>query len=303
MITPPPLNKGDSIGIIAPARSISKSELAPAFQIFENWGLNVNTGKNVFEKFHQFAGKDEKRRADLQEMIDNPKIKAVFCARGGYGTVRTIQNIKWNKLTENPKWIIGYSDITTLHSFVNQKLQIKTIHGTMPLNFPSDGKEDDSLLYLKKILFGEKIQIKWKPEFKEPPKEKAEGILTGGNLSVLYSLIGTPYDIETKDKVLFLEDLDEYLYHIDRMMMNLKLSGKLDKCRAIVVGGMTDMNDNSTSFGKTANEIIEDVTNDIKIPVFYNCPVGHLKTNLPLVLGEEIKLGRENNKIKITFNA
>jgi len=303
MITPPSLQTGDTIGIIAPARNIGQNELAPALKIFQSWNLNVKTGKNLFNKYHQFAGKDEERASDLQQMINNPDIKAIFCARGGYGTVRTIQYIKWEKLVQNPKWIIGYSDITTLHSHVNNNLNIKTLHGIMPLNFPADGKENQSLLLLKKILFGEKIEFSWDSTFKTLQDSRAEGILTGGNLSVLYSLIGTPYDFDTANKILFLEDLDEYLYHVDRMMMNLKLAKKFENCAALLIGGMTDMNDNNTPFGKSAYEIIEDVMHPYKIPVFYNCPVGHLKNNFPLILGEKAIIARRKNKINLKFTA
>src|SRR6056297_423984 len=301
MITPPNLKPGDTIGIVAPARKIKEADIEAAVKIFEQWGLYIAFGKNLFNQDRQCAGTDKERAEDLQFMLDDPNVKAVICARGGYGTIKTLPYLDFSRFINNPKWIIGYSDITALHAQIHQ-LGIKSIHGIMPLNFPADGRKNEATESLRKLLFGYKTNC----FFKSHPFNKTgetHGKIIGGNLSVIYSITGTKYDIETDHKILFLEDLDEYLYHIDRMMMNLKLSGKLDKCRAILVGGMTDMNDNSTSFGKTANEIIEDVTNDLKIPVFYNCPVGHLKTNLPLVLGEGIKLGRENNKIKITFNA
>lgn len=289
MITPKSLQKGDKIGIIAPARKIYMNEIEASIKVFERWGLQVELGKNLFNQHRQFAGTDEERAEDLQYMMDNPEIKAIFCARGGYGSVKTLKLLDFSIFMKNPKWLVGYSDITALHAHLNQNLGVKSIHGTMPFNFPKDTSENEAVLTLKKALFGEsntyEISVH---EFNRVGK--AEGELIGGNLSVLYSIAGTIYDIDTNGKILVLEDLDEYLYHIDRMMMNMKYSGKLENLKALIVGGMTDMNDNQIPFGKTAYEIIRDAVEEYNYPVCYNFPVGHIENNFALVLGNEAQI-------------
>jgi muramoyltetrapeptide carboxypeptidase len=296
MITPAILKKGDKIGIVAPARKIQMSEIEASIKVFERWGLEVELGKNIFAQHQQFAGTDEQRASDLQEMFDNPEIKAIVCARGGYGTIKTLKHIVFDEFIKNPKWIIGYSDVTALHAHLNQNLGIKTIHGIMPFNFPKDTSENESIKSLKKALFGEPLN--YEIEGNDLNRlGKAEGELIGGNLSVLYSLAGTEYDINTDGKILFIEDLDEYLYHIDRMMMNLRHGGKLKNLKALIVGGMSDMNDNIVPYGKSANEIIVDAVREYNYPVCFGFPVGHLKTNLALALGSVIKLDINNQKI------
>ena len=299
MITPAFLEKGDKIGIVAPARKIEMDEIKPSIEIFKNWGLEVVLGKNIFQQYNQFAGTDEQRAADLQFMLDNSEIKAIISARGGYGTVRLLPLLDFSKFIKTPKWIVGYSDITVIHAHVNQNLGVKTIHGTMPLNFPKDGKENEATKSLRKALFGEKPSYKIQPH---PFNKKGEirGTLIGGNLSVLYSLSGTKYDIETKNKILVLEDLDEYLYHIDRMMMNLKLGGKLDKLKGLIVGEMSDMNDNEIPFGKSAYEIIYDVVKEYNYPTCFNFPVGHIKNNRAIILGSDVELKAETNQVQFT---
>ncbi|MGM0532779.1 MAG: S66 peptidase family protein, partial [Bacteroidota bacterium] len=210
MLTPPALKKGDTIGIVAPARSIEKKEIEPAMKMINEWGLQVITGKNLFNKHHQFSGTDRERAEDLQQMLDDERIKAILCARGGYGTVRTLQYLKFEKFINAPKWIIGFSDITAIHSYINTKLGIKTLHAQMAVNFPDNGKENQSLKLLKETLFGKPLAYSWETSYEAPEEKEISGQLTGGNLSVLYSLSGTPFDISTDGKILFLEDLDEY---------------------------------------------------------------------------------------------
>ncbi|MCK5028056.1 MAG: LD-carboxypeptidase [Bacteroidales bacterium] len=289
MISPAKLNKGDKIGIIAPSRKISHDEIKAAIQVFENWGLQVSLGKNLFKKDRQFSGTDEEREEDLQYMLDDPEIKAIVCARGGYGTIRIVNLVDYTAFMKNPKWIVGYSDITALHAHLNQNLNVKSIHGIMPINFPDDLTENNSIRTLKKALFGEENTYEIAAhDFNR--NGKAIGELIGGNLSVLYSISGTKFDIETDGKLLFIEDLDEYLYHIDRMMMNLKYSGKLENLNGLIVGGMADMNDNEIPFGKSAYEIIQDVVKDYSFPVCYDFPVGHTENNSALILGKKSEL-------------
>ena len=300
MITPAKLNKGDKIGIIAPARKIFMSEIEAAIKVFERWGFNVELGKNIFARHRQFAGTDEQRAADLQDMLDNPEIKAIICARGGYGTVKILKLLDFSKFIKNPKWIVGYSDITALHAQLNQNLGIESIHGTMPFNFPNDNSENEAVKTLKKSLFDERISYKTENhEFNR--KGKVSGVLVGGNLSVLYSISGTKYDIDTEGKILILEDLDEYLYHIDRMMMNMKYGGKLEKLKGLIVGGMTDMKDNQIPFGKTAYEIIYEAVKEYNFPVCFNFPIGHIENNFALILGAKADLKVEKKGVYFNF--
>jgi len=296
MITPAKLNKGDKIGIIAPSRKINPEEIKASIKVFESWGLDVSLGKNLFKEDRQFSGTDSERARDLQDMLDNPEIKAIVCARGGYGTIRIVDLVDYTAFVKHPKWIVGYSDITALHAQLNQNLKVKSIHGTMPINFPADLTENKSTKTLKKALFGEENFYEIDAhDFNR--NGKVSGELIGGNLSVIYSIAGTKFDIDTSGKILLIEDLDEYLYHIDRMMMNIKYSGKLDNLKGLIVGGMTKMNDNDIPFGKTAYEIIQDVVQDYDFPVCYNFPVGHIKNNLALILGKESEIEIKNNSV------
>lgn len=299
MITPPKLKKGDTIGIVAPARKIEKKEIEASIGVFEKWGLKVVLGKNIFNQNFQFAGTDRERAGDIQEMMDNQEVKAIVCARGGYGTIKTLPYLHFSQFEKKPKWIVGYSDITALHAHLHN-LGIQSIHGIMPLNFPAGGSENEAIQSLKKILFGNKNEYTLKGHpFNKTGDSKAE--VVGGNLSVLYSIAGTKYDINTSNKILFLEDLDEYFYHIDRMMMNLKLSGKLDKLKGLIVGGMTDMNDNSIPYGKSAYEIIRDAVDEYDFPVCYQFPAGHINNNLSMVFGATIELAVNAKKVKVKF--
>jgi muramoyltetrapeptide carboxypeptidase len=289
MITPPFLKPGDKIAITAPSRYITPEELRSAIKIFNDWGFEVVTGKYIYNRSDQFGGTDNERSQDFQEKLDDPSVKAVIAARGGYGAIRTLTNLNFDQFVLHPKWIIGYSDITFFHSHINQNLKIKTLHASMPINFSNYSPDDNSLIKIKKVLIGNQIEYSWDSN---PLNRQGEATaeLTGGNLSVLYSLRGTPYDLITKNKILFIEDVDEYLYHIDRMMMNFKLGNKLNELSALVVGGMTDMKDNKVPFGKSAVEIINDTVRNYNYPVCFDLPAGHIKNNFPLILGNKYKL-------------
>lgn len=283
----PPLRKGDKIAIVSTARKISRQEIQPAIDTFREWGLKVNLGKHIFNENHQFAGTDEQRLADFQQALDDDSVNAIICARGGYGTVRLVDKVDFLKFKAKPKWIAGYSDATVLHSHIHANFGIETLHATMPINFKTNTNE--ALESLRAALFGENSK------FHIPCSElnrngTAEGALVGGNLSILYSLIGTKSDIDTGGKILFLEDLDEYLYHLDRMMMNLKRAGKLSGLAGLVVGGMTEMNDNEVPFGKTAEEIIWEHVQEYDYPVCFGFPAGHIDDNRTLILGRRAML-------------
>lgn len=296
ILQPRYLKKGDKIGIVSTAGKIDKEYIDNAVNVLAQLGFEVVLGKNVLAANNMFAGTDAQRAFDFQEMINDKSIKAIICSRGGYGTVRIIDKIDFSGLVKSPKWICGYSDITVLHSVINQKYGIETIHGTMPISF----SKAKSLELLIDTLTGKIPEYEIKSDALNITG-KAEGILTGGNLSVLYSLRGTPYDIDTDGKVLFIEDLGEYLYHIDRMMMNLKVGGKLKKLKALIVGGMSDMKEGNTLYGKTANEIILESVKEYDYPVCFNFPAGHIDDNFPLIMGREMRVEVGMEKVECQF--
>jgi muramoyltetrapeptide carboxypeptidase len=300
MIVPSYLQRGDKIGIAAPARWITEDQLKPALDIFIDWGLIPVIGNHVFDQKDQLAGTDEERASDLQVFLDDPTIKAVICVRGGYGTIRILPMLDFKSFKQKPKWIIGYSDITVLHSYINSYLKIETMHATMPVMFPSDGKENINVLSLKKALFGEKIIYNILPN---PLNRQgyANAELAGGNLSVLYSLAGTLFDIDVADKVLFIEDVDEYLYHIDRMMMNLRFSGKLNQVKGIIIGGLSEMHDNQIPFGRDAYQIVKESVKDYSFPVVFDFPAGHIEDNRAFILGRKIEMEVTENVVIINF--
>ena len=297
MITPRFLKQGDSVAIVSTARKVSKEELVPALDLLEKWGLKVILGKTIGAEDNQFAGSDEIRAEDFQEMLDNPEIKAIWCARGGYGTVRIIDKLDFSSFRKNPKWIVGYSDVTVLHSHIHN-LGVETLHAQMPLEI--EKKTNETVESIRKVLLGEKYSISYSANTdKEASGETlrevgrpglVNGQIIGGNLSILYSLCGSNSALKTDGKILFIEDLDEYLYHIDRMMMNLKRNGMLDDLAGLIVGGMTKMNDNAIPFGKTAKEIIFDMVKEFDYPVCFDFPAGHIEDNRALILGRKVKL-------------
>lgn len=287
MITPKYLKPGDKIGFVAPSRSITPEELEKAIEVTESRKLQVLLGKNIYKKRNQFSGTDQERALDMQKFMDDPEIRAIICVRGGYGAIRTMQFLNFKKFVKDPKWIIGYSDITIFHSYVNTNLGIETLHGPMPYSYGKEEKDQESVQKLFDILFGKRLKYNFEAHSLNF-KGKAKGMLTGGNLSVLYSLRGTPADVNSEEKILFIEDLDEYLYHIDRMMKNFKYGNKLQKLKGVIIGDMMDMKDNATSFGKSAYEIIADVLSEFKIPVCFGFPAGHGYRNWPLIMGREV---------------
>ena len=293
MIIPKRLKKGDKIGIISTARRITKKELEPALKLINKWGLEIILGQNLYNISNQFSGTIKDRIADLQSMIEDQTIKAILCARGGYGTVQIIDFINFSKLYNSPKWIIGYSDVTVLHSQLN-KLSIASMHATMPINFNSNTL--DSLKSLEDCLFGNKNIIKCvSNEFNKCGIIKGE--VVGGNLSILYSLLGSPSDLETDGKILFIEDLDEYLYHVDRMLISIKRNNKLKKLKGLIIGGMTNMKDNSIPFGKNTYEIISEHVNEYDFPVCFDFPAGHLDNNTCVKFGVESTLEVTNKEV------
>lgn len=295
-LIPTYLKKGDTILIIATARARNKAALQPAIDILKLWGLNVELGKNLFKVYHQFAGTDKERTEDLQRAINHKTAKAVLIAGGGYGTLRIIDSIKFNPLLKFPKWFVGYSDTTVIQSRL-ASMGIASIHGTMAFQF---AKNEEATLSVKKLLFGEKVNYNIEKHTLNRTG-KAQGEVIGGNLSLIYALSGSADDLNTKNKILFIEDLDEQLYHIDRMMLQLKRSGKLKHLKALIVGGMTEMKDNTIPYGKTAEEIIFDAVKEYNYPLCFNFPAGHIEKNMALYFGKKATLSVEKNKVEFEY--
>ncbi|UZO81937.1 LD-carboxypeptidase [Aquimarina sp. ERC-38] len=287
------LKKGDQIAVVCPARKIDYRMIEASVGIIKNQGFIPVIGETVGKSNHQFAGTDEERLQDLQKQLDTPAIKAIWCARGGYGTVRIIDQLDFTEFLKHPKWIIGYSDITVLHSHLHN-LSVASMHGPLALDlYQCSHKAIDTFT---ELLSGQKKTIILKSS-KKNKIGKASGQLVGGNLSMLYSLCGSPTTIDTRGKILCIEDLDEYLYHMDRMLQNLKRNGYFDQLKGLIVGGMTSMHDNTVPFGKKAKSIILEVVKEYDFPVVFNFPMGHVDDNLALILGAEVELKVEKEEV------
>jgi len=279
------LRAGDRVALAAPARAVSPEEMAPAIATLESWGLQVVVPDGLYERDGQLAGSDGHRAALMQRLLDDPSIAAIVCARGGYGTVRIIDRLDFTRFAQHPKWIVGYSDVTVLHSHIQATLGLPTLHATMPVNFPTDGSPCAATESLHHALFGTPKDIVWGGH-PHDRKGQAQGAAVGGNLSILYSLLGSRSQVDTRGKILLIEDLDEYLYHIDRMMQALKRAGMLKGLAGLVVGGMSDMHDNTTPWGKTAEEIVAEAIANYDYPVAFGAPIGHIGTeNRALTMG------------------
>ncbi len=291
------LKKGDSVGIVCTARSFSSEEAETAIQLLNEWGLKAVLGKTIDCNNHQLGGSDEERANDFQEMLDNPNIKAIWIARGGYGTVRIIDKIDFSKFKQKPKWIIGFSDITVLHSHIHN-LGIATLHAIMPFSVPKASFEAKETL--RKALFNEEYKFEIESDYSNKIG-KAEGELIGGNLSIIYSLLGSVSSVNTSGKILYLEDLDEYLYHIDRMFYNLKRNGYFENVKGLIIGGMTDMHDNSIPFGYDVKQIIREITKEYDFPICFEFPAGHISDNRALKLGTKVSLEINTNKTNLKY--
>ena len=299
---PPYLQKGDTVMILATAGIIKDSLiLDEAVNLLKEWDLEVLIGKNTLAQNNHFAGTDAQRALDFQEALDNPAIKAIWCARGGYGTVRMIDKINFSRFEKKPKWIIGFSDVTVLHNEIHN-LGRESMHAMMPSTLDLENKEQQKAIKsLKKALFGESITYKTgKSDFNK--KGEGKGQLVGGNLSILYSLLGSKSSIKTDGKILFIEDLGEYVYHIDRMMQNLKRNGYFENCEGLIVGGITNIRENDVEFGKAVEQVILDVVADYDFPVAFNFPAGHQKDNRTLIIGREVTLKVKGKKASVEFS-
>ncbi|MCB0459741.1 MAG: LD-carboxypeptidase [Flavobacteriaceae bacterium] len=301
LIRPPKLEKGDTVMIIAPAGIMKDTaSVMRGIALLEDWGLNYKLGKNIFKQNYHFAGTDEERLADIQEALDDDNVKAIWCARGGYGTIRIIDDIDFTRFKQHPKWIIGFSDITVLHNEVHN-MGIETMHALMPITYKPDSKEQKKAVKsLKRAVFDKRL--KYKISDSEYNREgEATGEVVGGNLSLVYSMLGSRSQISADGKILFLEEVGEALYHIDRMMISLKRAGYFENCKGLIIGGISDIKENSTPFGITYQEIILDAVKDYDFPVCFDFPAGHITDNRTLLLGREIELDVRDNKAVIKF--
>jgi muramoyltetrapeptide carboxypeptidase len=284
------LEQGDTIGIVCPAGYMPFEKAQTCIDTLLQWGYKVKTGKTLGSTSQNyFSGTDEERLKDFQEMLDDDEVSAVLCGRGGYGVTRIIDQISFKKFRKNPKWIIGFSDITVLHSHIYTNYEIATLHAPMAAAFNDGGAGNEYVQSLKRVLKGKVINYNCAShEFNRPGK--ATGELVGGNLALLAHLVGSESDIKTKNRILFLEDVGEYLYNIDRMMYQLKRAGKLSKLAGLIVGRFTDNKDTERPFGQSVDEIIRDAVSEYDYPVCFNFPVGHEKENYALKIGVEYDL-------------
>jgi len=305
MTQPELLKKGDLVALAAPARAVKPTEMAPAIKLLEQWGLRVLLPEGLYATDNQFAGNDHHRASLFQQLLDNDEVRAIFCARGGYGSARIIDRLDFGFFCQRPKWVVGYSDITVLHSHIARHCHICTLHATMPVNIPDDA---GSIPYpatesMRKLLFeghedyhfdNHDCQCRNRPGAAIAP-------IVGGNLSILYSLLASPSDIDTDGTILLIEDLDEYLYHIDRMMTALRRAGKLANLKGLIVGSLNDMHDNTTPFGHTAESIVRAAVEGFDYPIAFHVPIGHIGTqNHALVLGMNTKIEVTDSEVFIS---
>ena len=302
-IKPENLRIGDTISIIAPSGVLKDYEeyMQKSISLMESWGLNVVLGSTIYESYGHFSSTDINREKDFQDAIDDNKIKAIWCARGGYGAMRIIDNINYGNLLKNPKWVIGYSDITAIHNDIHN-LGVESLHGVMCKSLEDISVDDDSINKLKDILF-EEGELEYIIEGHEYNIiGEASGKLVGGNLTLLQSLLQSKSSIDTTNKIIFIEDVGEYLYHIDRMLHSLKRADYFSKCSGLIVGDFTDIKKNETKFGKNLYEIINEIVEDYNFPVMYGFPAGHGQQNLPLIFGRNVQISVSENISEIRFS-
>lgn len=299
-IIPPYLKKGDTIGLVCPAGYMSMEKVNTCVNTLQEWGYHVKIGRTVGSSSQTyFSGTDEERLNDFQQMLDDKEVHAVLCGRGGYGMGRIIDQIKFKKFSKKPKWVIGYSDITVLHSHLYSNYGISSIHAPMAAAFNDEGYKNEFVRSLKDVIEGKPIDytVSTHPFNKTG---KAKGELVGGNLALLAHLVGTCSDIKTKNRILFIEDVGEYSYNIDRMLHQLKRSGKLSKLAGLIIGGFSDMKDTERPFGKSVFEIVDEIISDYDYPVCFDFPVSHTDRNYALKIGVEYKLNVSDDQVRLS---
>jgi len=297
MIKPEALIPGDLIYITAPAKAIENTLVDYAVEFFKSQGFRVLVSPNCTGKFGYFSGTDHERASDLQKGIDNEEVKAIICARGGYGSIRILDNLNWAAMLRHPKWFVGFSDITVFHHRLFN-LGIQSIHGTMPVNYKSNSQE--ALQTLMDSLYGREFKISYSST-NSAKHGRAVGTLVGGNLSIIHSLLATKDSFLFKDAILFIEDLSEQLYHLDRMLFALKKAGVFDLIKGLIIGGMTDMEDTTDSIGLSIQDIILQHFNFSKIPIAFDFPCGHFEDNRAMIVGATVEFSVSNEEIKLTY--
>ena len=303
LIKPKNLKIGDTISIIAPSGVLKDYDeyMYKSISLMESWGLNVVLGSNIYDSYGHFSSSDANRQKDFQNAIDDNKIKAIWCARGGYGAMRIIDKINYDNLLKHPKWVIGYSDITAIHNDIHN-LGVESLHGIMSKSLEDISVDDESIKKLKDIIFG-KGELHYVIESnKYNITGEASGKLVGGNLTLLQSLLESKSSIDTTNKIIFIEEVGEYLYHIDRMLHSLKRADYFSKCSGLIVGDFTDIRKNETKFGKNLYEIINEIVKEYNFPVIYGFPAGHGQKNLPLIFGRNVEINVSKNKSEIRFS-
>ncbi|MBL7719231.1 MAG: LD-carboxypeptidase [Flavipsychrobacter sp.] len=293
MIIPPYLQQGSTVGITCPSGYVSKERVSHAITVLESWGLQVVVGQTVGTEHFYFSGNDDARLDDLQCMLDNPGIDAIIMGRGGYGMSRIIDRADFTKFQSKPKWVTGFSDITVLHNHIHAQFGVATLHSPMCGAFTPDTENSEHLLNFKAALTGEALSYAMAPSSFNRDGS-AEAIVTGGNLAILAHLTGSASEADTDGKILFIEDIGEHLYNIDRLLLNLKRAGKLENIAALLVGSFTDNQDTERPFGQTVEEIIWDKVKEYDYPVCYNFPCGHQEINYTLSLGQKHRLSVDN---------
>lgn len=301
LVTPPYLKKGDTIAILAPAGILKDKEevIGKAKELAESWGLKVVYGKHLFNQNNHFAGTDQQRSQDFQEALNNPNIKAIWCARGGYGSVRVLDRLDFSKFQKNPKWIIGYSDITAFHNHINN-LGIETLHAMMGINMNNEPEDIlETIKSFKKAIFGKRLKYKI-PTSEYNRVGKVSGELVGGNISLLSSMLGSESQISTEGRILFIEEIGEYKYSIDRMLQSLKRAGFFNKLKAVIVGDISNIKKNTTSWGSSIEQLILDVLPK-NIPIVFHFPAGHELDNRALIFGRQIDLKVNTTNSRVIF--
>jgi muramoyltetrapeptide carboxypeptidase len=296
---PPYLKEGDCISIISPASWIEEDKVMPAVKMLEEYGFRIMLGDHVFSRSGPFAGNDDERLNDFQNATDNPDVRAVLCSRGGYGMGRIIDRIDFSSLKEYPKWYIGFSDITVLHLWLNTVCGIVSLHAEMPLNYGKPGIASESFTTMIGALKGDAEPVTW--ECPDRISFKVEGPVTGGNLSLIYSLNGTAGGLITEGAILFIEEIGEYFYHLDRMLNSLRLTGRLKNLAAMIVGGMEKITEGDQVFNQSVEEVVLNMAGGYGYPVLFNFPAGHISDNRAIYMGRRACLRQEGNTASLSW--